>query len=242
MPFKLCRPLLSYDQVGGVLEGMPSSLFDKLQSLLGLQPINDGHARLGALLKKLQIPAAAARAALTELKLLLAGSTDPRAAQASVLVGKRAPDIAAVEQLATGSAPEVGGTLDTLKVLGRVTWPEQAEVDDAAGELRTAVADLAAQASSAADVFASRSRLLSQALELHQTSGDIDLLVAARRGSVMRACQPSISGCRPVPDARHPRATATHACATAPIAPLPGAAARPGPTTSSRWCPGRRRE
>lgn len=89
-------------------------------------------------------------------------------------MSKRAPDLAVVEQLATSSSPEVGGTLDTLKVLGRVTWPEQAEVDDAAGELRTAVADLAAQASSAANVFASRSRLLSQALELHQTSGDID--------------------------------------------------------------------
>jgi ABC-type hemin transport system ATPase subunit len=174
VPLQLYRPLPSYDEVGGVLEGTPSGLFDKLHSLLGLQPINDGQARLSALLKKLQIPAATAKAALTELNLLLAGSTDPRAAQASALVGKRAPDLAAVEQLATGSAPEVGGTLDTLKVLGRVTWPEQAEVDDAAGELRTAVTDLAAQASSAVDVLASRSRLLSQALELHQSSGDID--------------------------------------------------------------------
>ncbi len=55
-------------------------------------------------------------------------------------------------------------TLIGLKALSRLTWPEQAEVDEAAGKLRTAIIDLTAQASSAADVLASRSRLLSQAL------------------------------------------------------------------------------
>jgi hypothetical protein len=75
VPLELYRPLLSYDEVGGVLEGTPSGLFDKLHSLLGLQPINDGQARLALLLKRLQIPAATAKAALTELKALLVNST-----------------------------------------------------------------------------------------------------------------------------------------------------------------------
>lgn len=121
VPLELYRPLLSYDEVGGVLEGTPSGLFDKLHSLLGLQPINDGQARLAALLKRLQIPAATAKAALTELKALLGGSIDPRAAQAPALVAKRAPDLAAVEKLATGSISEVGDTLGALKALGRLT-------------------------------------------------------------------------------------------------------------------------
>lgn len=68
----------------------------------------------------------------------------------------------------------MGGTRGNLRTLGRLTWPEQEEVDDAAGELRGAVTDLADQASSAVDVLANGSRLLFQALELHQASGDVD--------------------------------------------------------------------
>jgi hypothetical protein len=174
VPLELYRPLLSYDEVGGVLERTPSGLFDKLHSLLGLQPINDGQARLALLLKRLQIPAATAKAALTELKALLVNSTDPRAAQASALVAKRAPDLAAVEQLATGSAADAGGTLGGLRAIIRLTWPQETEVNAAAAGLRAAVTDLAALDGSAADVLASRSQLLSQALEIHQSSGDID--------------------------------------------------------------------
>ncbi|MET3808885.1 energy-coupling factor transporter ATP-binding protein EcfA2 [Nakamurella sp. UYEF19] len=124
----LYRPLLSYDEVGGVLEGPPSGLHDKLHSLLGLEPITDGQKRLTIALKALQIAAAEAKSALLALKSLLADSEDPRATQALALLSKRTPNKDAVEQLATGSTAEVDSTLSRLKTLAALTWPAERQM------------------------------------------------------------------------------------------------------------------
>ncbi len=173
-PLDLYRPLLSYDEVGGVLEGTPSGLYDKLHSLLGLEPITEGQTRLAAASRRLQAPIAEAKTFHTELKSLLGHSADPRAAQALKLLAKRAPDRAAVQALATGSPGVPGGQLDKLRGLAQISWPAPADVELAADELRSAVGGLAGLASLATQLLASRSRLLTQALEMHRAHGEID--------------------------------------------------------------------
>ncbi len=173
-PLDLYRPILSYDEVGGVLEGTPSGLYDKLHSLLGLEPITEGQKRLAAAMKRLQLPIVEAKTVLTELKSLLGRSDDPRAVEAVKLLAKRAPNREAVQALATGGAGQSAGQLDKLRELARISWPAPADVAIATDELKSAVAGLAGLAGTAAQLLATRSRLLTQALDMHRSHGDID--------------------------------------------------------------------
>jgi DNA repair exonuclease SbcCD ATPase subunit len=43
---EMYRPLLSYDELGGILEGRPSDFYDQLHKLLGLEQLTDAMARL----------------------------------------------------------------------------------------------------------------------------------------------------------------------------------------------------
>jgi len=60
-PLDMYRPLLSYDELGGVLDGQPSELYDKLHTVLGLERISVAQKRLVERLKELQGPQAALR-------------------------------------------------------------------------------------------------------------------------------------------------------------------------------------
>ncbi len=114
-PIELYRPLLSYDELGGVLDGRPSELYDKLFVLLGLEQITDAQQRLIAALKQLQAPQIVVKGLTAELNAGLKESADPRAAQALALLGKRTPDIAAVQALVTGTATTDSGSLPVLR-------------------------------------------------------------------------------------------------------------------------------
>ena len=45
---EMYRPLLSYDELGGILEGRPSDFYDQLYKLLGLEQLTEAMARLDA--------------------------------------------------------------------------------------------------------------------------------------------------------------------------------------------------
>ena len=95
-PMETFRPLLSYEEVGAILEGKPSELFDKLSSVLGLERLIDAKSRLDRRAKDIQAPIAAHRAVTKELKERLATAEDPRAAAALSLLRARTPDLAAI--------------------------------------------------------------------------------------------------------------------------------------------------
>lgn len=59
-PLELYRPLLSYEELGGVLDGQPKDLYDKLNVLLGLDRITGGQQRAAAADRAGQEPAGAA--------------------------------------------------------------------------------------------------------------------------------------------------------------------------------------
>ncbi len=121
-PIELHRPLLSYDELGGVLD-KPSQLFDKLFSLLGLERIADGVGRLTKAHKQLLAPDLHAKSLAAGVKPALQLSEDPRAATAFTLLAKRHPDIAAVQDLAVGADSAQPGSLDAVRSLARITLP-----------------------------------------------------------------------------------------------------------------------
>ena len=48
---EMYRPLMSYDELSGILEGSPSAFYDQLYKLLGLEQLTDAMARLDAEVK-----------------------------------------------------------------------------------------------------------------------------------------------------------------------------------------------
>lgn len=167
------RPILSYDELGGLLESGPSGLYDALAAMLGLEQVTDARKRLDAAVKRLGIPQAEAKALRTELKQTLTGMDDPRAASALTLLRKQHPDIDAVESLATGTAAPPADDLAGLRAITRIQVPDAAEVRQAAEGLREATDALVVSSTETADLAERRTALLRDAVALHEQHGQM---------------------------------------------------------------------
>jgi ABC-type hemin transport system ATPase subunit len=153
---EMYRPLLSYDELGHILEGTPSQFYDQLHRLLGLE--------------QLRMPAAELKQARDALKPVLESHPDPRAAAALAQVKKTKPDLDAVRPLITEGAAAT--TPPAWQQAERLTTPSQEE----AGQKLTALREVAASEREEArnsDVLATdRAQLLAQGLEFHEQHGD----------------------------------------------------------------------
>jgi DNA repair exonuclease SbcCD ATPase subunit len=101
---EMYRPLLSYDELGHILEGTPSQFYDQLHRLLGLEQLTGALERLDAKVKQLRTPAIDLKQAREGLKPLLEPHSDPRAGIALAQVKKVKPDLEAVRPLITDGA------------------------------------------------------------------------------------------------------------------------------------------
>lgn len=160
------RPLLSYDEIGGLLEQEPSKLYDALAKLLGLEEIQDAETRLDALHKEKRIPRQNAKDALTGLKAQLAEADDDRAATLAKLLRSRKPDLDAIADLATGGAGAAESTVARLNSLATLTTPDPVHAAGLAAQLRDALANARSLADDATRASDQRSELLRTALRL----------------------------------------------------------------------------
>lgn len=214
------RPMLSYDELGGILEGTPSDFHDQLYKLLGLEQLTDALTRLDAEVKSLREPGATAKKARDAVKPRLAEHDDARAAAVLALIGKAKPDLDAVAPLITQSAESTAPPV--WRQAAALTAPEADDIERACAALHSA-ATAYADAERVADVVAAdRVAVLETALLFQEKHGtqpcpvcwegtlDDDWLVRARaaladeleaagalRTAVRRASRPS--------DAHHPR-------------------------------------
>lgn len=170
---ELYRPLLSYDELGGVLEGRPSDLFDKLHILLGLEPITGAQQRLTAAQKDFGVVLDEAKKLLAAARQALTVSVDERAPGAFALLKPKVVDLAKVEHLIAGSGHEEAAELACLRRLASLRVPEVPEVMAIATEL----VDAAAFSDEVADRHqhdrTAAFELLARAVELHDVTGDM---------------------------------------------------------------------
>ncbi len=171
-PLERYRPLLSYDELGGVLDGQPKDLYDKLNVLLGLDRITEAQKVLDGRLKQLQGPQQELKEHTSRVKGLLADSDDERAQQTAKLLGKYKKDIAAVQALAVGAQAQPPEPIRRLRRLAELSVPSRQQVAETSGRLRSAVADLAARAGRLDERSTVQAELLDQALALHDAHGD----------------------------------------------------------------------
>lgn len=166
------RPLLTYDEIGGLLDQEPSKLYDALATLLGLEEIHDAEQRLAALLSERKHPRAQAAIALKDLKTLLDTSDDPRAGEAAKLVRKRPADLAAITNLVSGADSPQTLTLAALRTAAEISAPDLGEVSAATSSLRECNSRLLELADEALANAEQRSALLRLALTYRETGID----------------------------------------------------------------------
>jgi ABC-type hemin transport system ATPase subunit len=163
------RPLLSYDELSGILEGKPSEFYDQLYRLLGLEQLTEAINVLDGEAKRLREPTLGLKTVADALKPVLAAHQDSRAAVALAQVKKSKPDLDLVRPLITGVAANVPAAWEQARQLLVPTLEE--------AQLKCSVLRSAAQAeqeeAQCTDMLAAdRARLLESSLEFHDQHGD----------------------------------------------------------------------
>lgn len=166
---EMYRPLLSYDELGSILEGRPSDFYDQLYKLLGLEKLTEAIDRLSAEVKNLRQPGVDLRKHRDRLKPILEKHDDTRAASALAQIKKTKPDLDSIASLiAEGAAAQIP---PAWVVAQRLSLPDPTVVEQACGAMQNADHREKEELSRANAQAADRSRLLELALQFHDEHG-----------------------------------------------------------------------
>ncbi|UXA20546.1 AAA family ATPase [Mycobacterium sp. SMC-4] len=167
---EMYRPLLSYDELSGILEGTPSAFYDQLYKLLGLEQLNEAITRLDGEVKQLRQPAYEARKARDALRPKLESLDDPRAATALSQLKKTKPDLDAVRPLITdgtnNAVPQAWVRAE------RLSTPESGDMRLRCEALRSAAESERQEMQRSDALAAERAKLLEMGLDFHKHFGD----------------------------------------------------------------------
>ncbi|HWC23840.1 MAG TPA: AAA family ATPase [Flexivirga sp.] len=167
------RPMMSYDELGGLLEAGPSALHDALAKALGVEQLTDAIARLDARAKPLRGTQTQLNAQRRQLHQNAADLDDERAQQVAALLNKTKPDTTFLRDVVTGSESANSVELSGIRSLAAVNAPDMDAVAVAASELRSAVEGMAEVGASQLALRVSRADLRAQALSAHEQYGDM---------------------------------------------------------------------
>jgi AAA domain len=141
-PLDAFRPFLPYSELGALVSGRPSEMYDALEAILGLGPLDSAVKRLTDARKQLEEPAKQAQKALPGLRAQLEAHPDERAASAMAAMHRRPWKLAAIEALATGARADADPVADPvaarLAQVAAITLPSAEGADKAIGELAEA--------------------------------------------------------------------------------------------------------
>lgn len=166
------RPMLSYDELGGLLESGPSELYDAIAKVLGTEQLADAVARIKTRLALLSAPQKAAATDRRSLQTAAGELPDERAQAVALLLRKVNPDTHAIRAVVTGLAVPDRGVVASLRGLSQLPSPRPSAIADAAERLRSAVARMAEVGEADAARRVARLDLRRQALQLHAEYGE----------------------------------------------------------------------
>ncbi|WP_312033457.1 AAA family ATPase [Nocardia veterana] len=139
--FELYRPFLSYSELGAVVDGRPSDLFDALHRLLGLDDISAALDRTRTRRIELERAAKHCRDGRQDLLEQLRAVADDRAERVAELLRAAPPDLNAISHELTGVRHDPGGVA-ALQAIARLRIPDTAQVEAAAAAVEQATAAL----------------------------------------------------------------------------------------------------
>ncbi|UCZ90703.1 AAA family ATPase [Gordonia sp. WA4-43] len=167
---EIYRPILSYDEIGGLLEQEPSKLYDALDKLLALDEIQDAETRLTEKYNNRRQPRDASKNAKSALKKRIIDATDPRAKSLAGLLRPREPDLEKVFALASGTDSSTS-TLSQLKAVVELELPDQKLGAATAVRLRDALANARTLGDDTLRRTEHRSEVLRVALQYRNSEG-----------------------------------------------------------------------
>ncbi|MFD8809913.1 AAA family ATPase [Streptomyces sp. NPDC059627] len=168
------RPFLSYSELGQVIGGKPSEMYDAVASIVGLEQLAAADKRLRDLAREYDLPAKGAKAELPSLLAMLEGIDDPRSHAARAALGGRRPDLARAAELAVGTGTADESLLFDLRRRSTLTGPDTEAVVSAAARLREAIASAEDMRGTSAEDAMQRAELLARALAHHRAHPALD--------------------------------------------------------------------
>ncbi|MET8393767.1 AAA family ATPase [Streptomyces anthocyanicus] len=168
------RPFLSYSELGQVIGGKPSEMYDAVASILGLEQLAAADKRLRELAREYDAPAKAAKGELPALLALLDDTDDPRARAAHAALSGRRPDLVRAAELAAGTGASDESLLFDLRRRATLTGPDIEAVTTAVARLREAVASSDDLRGTSAEDALRRAELLARALTHHRAHPALD--------------------------------------------------------------------
>ena len=180
------RPVLSYNELGGMLDQEPSKFFDALSQILGLEALAEAGARLRQARLEREKQQKELQKSQKELAAKTAGHADPRGAQIGALLQKKDADLAAIEKALEGGDGGDGaaGEMATLRQV--IALPDvSGEAGSRAIEmLKVGAAALKAHSGTLAARSADLVSLLDSALRFHDKHGDSPCPVCGAAGAL----------------------------------------------------------
>ncbi len=171
-PVETFRPMLSYDELGGMFDAGPSKLYDALATVLGLERITDAIKRLGDRHKAMAQPEKQLATDKSTLVQSLSALDDDRAKLCVTLLRKHAVDADVLRALATGTVGDESGVAAQLQALASLVVPGHEQVKEAGRALRAAVSQASKVAEETPPSTELRLSLLADALSFHEHAGD----------------------------------------------------------------------
>lgn len=173
-PLELYRPFLSYSELGGLLSGSPSKMYDALHSVLGLGRLTQVEDLLKAARRDSDRARKAADEELPAVREAVAAHPDPRARQAEQLLAAPTVDLDRLDQLAVSdeAGDSGGGTFESLWRLAALGLPDPADVAAQVERIRAAQAQIADLAATPAAEARAVAGLLDAALRYHDRRPD----------------------------------------------------------------------
>ena len=166
------RPFLSYNELGEVLSGKASELYDALWSILGLERINETHVRLKDAAHVLKVAADDAKTRALALAACCAEVSDERAQRLATGLRARQWDLQVLQSLVSPEFGEDDPDLAGLAALAALTGPRIEALAEAADGLRGAATRMEGLRGTDAERAALDADLLEQALRFHEAHGD----------------------------------------------------------------------
>lgn len=187
---EIYRPILSYNELGSILDDGPSKLFDSLARVLGVDEVVEVGERLDRVRKGLGEEEKVLRSVKAALLERLDSSSDDRAAPIAEKLRRRGrADLDAIEELLGELGtddPEVS-ELGRLRVLATLHGPTNAEAVQIAAQLRAAAASAVALDATGSGLAREVAGMLEVALGYHESLGDGDCPVCSTEGALDRA-------------------------------------------------------
>lgn len=177
---ELYRPFLSYSELGALVDGKPSDLFDALHQLLGLDELTAAQERIRARRLELERAVRDSRQERLELLDVLGAVADDRAVRMAALLRPAQPDLSAIHREMHGGADDPVGSAG-LRAIVRLALPSGAEVDAVAERIEQYGKVIARDSTASAEADLRVLELLRQAREHVAVVGDCACPVCGAR-------------------------------------------------------------